>query len=772
MLDLPPRPSARRLLRRARVAAAAPLAAGAARMRRLSSDAQAESGFMLIEVIVSALLVALIVVATLNGFDGASKGAADERWQSEAELLAAQSQEQLRTDSADALDALESNPHVYTQEVNGTKFTITQEAKAVNAKSTGTGCSGSEASKENGANIEISSSVTWPVLAAAKRPAVKDVSIITPPTGSALEIDVTNGGLTPVSGVTAIATFLPSSGGGYQRAEGTTGAAGCIDLTGIDATSATVEIPEVPGYVTTAGKLKYPTQEVSIAPNITTPDHVTYAKGGRITAQFEWKGSTKPEWEGKTHTVKGDTFVVANNQIPSGETDWEVGSTSFEYESGGEEQYKALTGSYAETATTAAAAKYTYGNLFPFEQPWTVYAGDCPANKVGTEAEATGGATVKQGEATVIKVPMSRTELTIYTGSSSSSRGSTEGEHLGPVKITNTGCKNYETPLNATGLAWVHEQSQTSTEGHLENPFQPFGAYTLCMVDKGLKKTYTISGTNSTAEGTKPEIFLGQRTEAEWATLRSEEESKYKAAKTEYEDFEAKYKEYEAKYKEYEAKYKGYSTEYKEYEAKYKENETKYKEYEPKYKEYKTEYEKYKTEYEKDKTEYSTDKTDYEKYKTEYSTNKTEYEKYKTKYTETKKAEYKTKYEEYEKKYKEDETKYKEYETKYKEYETKYKTAETKYKEYEPKYKEYETKYKEAKTAYETDKADYETDKTDYEKDKTESEKDKTEYEKDKTEYGIAKTEYEKALAAKEKREKEESEAKATGVTVEAGESC
>src|SRR5579884_1963535 len=81
---------------------------------RLRGD---ESGFLLIEVMMSALLVALIVTATFNGFDVASRVTIDQRRHSEAELLASESQEQLRSDPATALDVLETSPHSYTREV-------------------------------------------------------------------------------------------------------------------------------------------------------------------------------------------------------------------------------------------------------------------------------------------------------------------------------------------------------------------------------------------------------------------------------------------------------------------------------------------------------------------------------------------------------------------------------------------------------------------------------------------------------------------------------
>jgi len=495
-------------------------------------DGRSEDGFLLIEVLISTLLVGMIVIATFNGFDAATRASGDQRRHNEAALLAAQSQEQLRSDPATALDALESTPRSYTKEVQGTVYTIIQEAKAVSASGNSTGCNASSKSNENGANIQISSSVTWPQLKLAgggERLAVKQASVITPPTGSALEVDVTNEAAPPEgqSGVTAVAKFLPSGSATYTTAEGTTGPAGCVVLTGLATTLATVEIAEKLYFVTTSGKLKYPNKEVTIAPNVTTQYPVAYATGGRITATFTYKG--EESWEGQK--VKGDTFVASNSHIPAGNVNYEVGSTVFGEYKGSEEQYKALTGTYSQKASTAAATKYLRGDLFPFAAPWTLYAGDCPANNVGKEAESSEEAVVEEGGTIVRKVPTSYTKLTAWAGPDNKSsviRGEAEKERLGPVKITNSECASSEMPDNSYEHLYTHEQTETLPEGRLENPFQPFGAFSLCLVDKKTEKTYTVKYTNSKVEGSTPQIYLGQKT----ATQQLEQRTAELAAKT------------------------------------------------------------------------------------------------------------------------------------------------------------------------------------------------------------------------------------------------
>ena len=117
-----------------------------------------------------------------------------------------------------------------------------------------------------------------------------------------------------------------------------------------------------------------------------------YAEAGRIAARYTYKGATT--FEGKE--VVGDTFVAQHIEEMETEPKYEVGSTFFEYEKVGEEKFTPILGTcntatacvprnkvvpaYEPTAYTAAGSKYPNGDLFPFKEPWRVWAGDCEAN--------------------------------------------------------------------------------------------------------------------------------------------------------------------------------------------------------------------------------------------------------------------------------------------------------------------------------------------------------------------------------------------------------
>jgi Tfp pilus assembly protein PilV len=473
--------------------------------RQLASEA----GDTLIEVMISALLVGLIVIATLNGFDVSNRVSQDERAHNQAVVLAAQSQEQLRSDPATTLDTLESAPHSYTQTVGGTKYTITQSAKFVNGKEETVGCT--ETKSEEGRYVAVTSSVTWAKLEAAKRPAVTQSSIITPPDGSGLEVDVNNGATPPV-GIPGVTVF---SGG----VETTTSEAGCVIYGGIPATTANIEAYKL-GYVTPSGERKVIVKEVSIAPNITTHKEIVLAAGGSITADFQYNKKATYTNGSVVETVKGDTFVAYNGEIPV-TPEYEMGSTKFAFNP--EEEYEALTGTttvttpkkaegYEATAKTVIKAPYySSGDLFPFTgEKWSVYAGDCTLNNPTKYSIKPGSTLVTAGGNVTVSVPMSYVRLNVYQGMTGSTKETTHQE----VKITNVSCTS-QTPqqvaVNASKANYEHRQN-TNSEGHLEVPFQPFGKFTLCLAyNSGTNhRTYTTSYENTTEKGSEPEsLYVG-----------------------------------------------------------------------------------------------------------------------------------------------------------------------------------------------------------------------------------------------------------------------
>jgi hypothetical protein len=474
---------------------------------------------------VSALLLGLVAIATFTGISAVNASNANQRFHTEAQLLAAQSQEHLRTDPVTALEALLAQPISYTSTVDGTRYTVTQSAKQLNGSGVSSSCTVTERVSHTAPNYEIISSVTWHGVEGGVP--VTESSVVTPATGSSLEVDIENAP-TPtagVSGVTVDVSYTSLESGSTVKLEGTTGAAGCVVFTGIRATSAMIEVQEQPNFVTTGDGLEVPPAEVSIAPNLTTPWAVAYDEGGAIRAHFTYKGETK--YNG--HEVTGDTFVVSNEENTAG-TKFEVGSTAFvePFESGGEERYAVKTSTYKTEALTAKGARYAKGDLFPFPTAWKAYAGDCEENEpllvTGTAKIAPGKGVVSPGGVREVEVPMSYVTLKMYEGTLKKHTLLTSAKAY-EVKITNTGCSAASpaepTPDQATGVAYAHIQ-KTTTSAVLEDPFQPFGAAELCLQNgtRADKASYS----NTTVAGSTINIYLGEETETEKTQARVKEE--------------------------------------------------------------------------------------------------------------------------------------------------------------------------------------------------------------------------------------------------------
>jgi prepilin-type N-terminal cleavage/methylation domain-containing protein len=462
-----------------------------------------EGGFTLIEVVIASLLVGIVTLATFTGFDVLGRYDASQRHHDEATVIAAQAEESLRSDPALALDELanaSAHSHVYTQTVQGTKYTVTQSAEFETGSNTTPVCGTSSGGSAEASNyVRTSAYVTWN--GAPKGRGVTETSIITPPVGSALEVDVTNGAKTeaPVPGVTVIADGI----------EATTNENGCVIYNGIPATTTELEVYRY-GYVTKGGAHDYVSKSISIAPNVITHVPVTLAPGGYITATFRYKGGTL--WTHKNNagsniseTVTGDTFVAQNNEL--GAPELIAGSTGFLFNAAS--NYTTVPGTYKATASTPIeSAHYPTGDLFPLQSAWTDYAGDCSLNNPTKYGEAVEpGATVIGGTGSSVYVPMSYVTLNVYKGVKTT-EGFTPTPEL-PVKITNLSCTVplAPTPNDAYQANYEHHNT-TNAEAHLTAPFQPFGKFKLCLWNKTLAKTYTSTYTNSTAKGSEVNIFL------------------------------------------------------------------------------------------------------------------------------------------------------------------------------------------------------------------------------------------------------------------------
>ncbi|MGH2865103.1 MAG: type IV pilus modification PilV family protein [Solirubrobacteraceae bacterium] len=468
---------------------------------------RSDEGFLLIEVVISALIVGLIVVGTLTGLDVAQGTSISERDHNEATVLATESQEALKSDPASTFDSANNNyEHIYKQSINGETYKVTQQASFPTSGGEATACSATNTTRQESNSVDLTSTVNWPQQETQENlhktdPPVKVSSVTTPPAASALEVDVGNYP-TPtagVSGMTAIVKYKTSEASPESSLQGTTEASGCVVFSSVPATSAIVEFQEKVGYVTPAGEWHRQPKEVTIAPNYTTHYPVTFNQGGAIKAEFSYGGSTSPyvhennkkEPNKVTEPVELDTFVAYNELIDS-TPNFVVGSAKYGNTSGtyANDLGTNEAATWAHTITTPVlAGKYPNGNLFPFPSPgaWKVYAGACTANdpKVLNSALADPSAEVQPASTTTVTVPTAYMQLNVYTGTLAS-KGSLVETTAYPVVITNPSCQDI-TPNEGTVFNAQEEENTTTTAGtanwggHLPHPFMPLGPGELCL---------------------------------------------------------------------------------------------------------------------------------------------------------------------------------------------------------------------------------------------------------------------------------------------------
>jgi hypothetical protein len=447
---------------------------------------------MLIEVVISALLVALIAIGTFAGFDGAQRAGADVRTHAQATTLARQDEERLRGLTSTQLAALikkgseQQTPVVLGgkivegKTVGGIAFTVTSSASFVSGAKNSLSC---ETNSGTANYIQTTSSVRWTGLKST-RPAVTQSSILsTLLTG--LLVRVKNQNEEPVEGATVTIT-------GADSGSQTTNAQGCALFVELSPGTVTVAVSKPP-WVEANGKSGGTSKSASVVSERTETSEAQIAEPGAITAEFESNG---------TAGVKGDSFVAYQAGI--GEPSFFVGGTAGKYES------------------SVTSAK----TLFPFAknkiaEPYTVYAGDCTANN--PETVTSGGEKIKPREAKVepnatatVSKPLELPEVKvqIYEGTSATKKSLvTSGE---PAEIINKECEKQKSQNYTTEVPYKHTVKVSAGVLTAETAHQPYAkTLELCVVAKVEKFDYLdqVALKNEAKTGvTVPTIYLKEHT--------------------------------------------------------------------------------------------------------------------------------------------------------------------------------------------------------------------------------------------------------------------
>jgi Tfp pilus assembly protein PilV len=403
-----------------------------------------ERGDTLIEVLISAVLIAGIVVATLTGLDSTNKATSLQRARSQADALAQQDEDRLRSIPITELKKLEETAFTQTIEEGGTKYKVTSSAKYIVDNAATTNCATTAPSAEY---IQTISSVTWNSIGTGKP--VVETGIVSPPPDTSLIVQVTGPSDVAEPGVEANIT-------GPSTASALTSTNGCAILA-VSPGEYEINVHQT-GYVdqnwiTESKNDSFYPSKVYLPAVTTTKEPYIFAKGARVNPlSFKYLNPTT----GKEEPTKALNARMENTEMTP--------------------TFRLLR---PESSTTPVETiTQSEKIVYPFTAPYTVYAGSCLANKP-PEKERVSITFAPGGEATP-KLLLPSLIVDVWQNSKKEWEKEAAPKKLITSKPeiflydTDEGCESKrQTPETI--------EKQTEKGGALKYPGQPWGTYTVCV---------------------------------------------------------------------------------------------------------------------------------------------------------------------------------------------------------------------------------------------------------------------------------------------------
>lgn len=413
---------------------------------RAQSPRPTEEGYVLIEILVSAIVITIVAGAIFTLLNSTARSAAEERHGSEAYALAQEDQARLRSMRISELNRLNQTQ---TVTLNGTNFTITSTGAFVNDTTISASCTSGASSADY---VKVATTVTWPSM--GDRPAAAIQSIISPANGS---LDPSHGTIT-ISTKNAAGVPIPGisvTGTGAGTFSGSTDASGCAMFPDQPSGNYTLSATGVAaGLVDKDGKTPAPFT-VGVSPGVTNPVSLFYDLPASLPeVAFETKNS-----QGEVKSSSADSMIVFNTGMTLAK----------------------VFGTPGGTRSTVLAAP----SLFPFTSPDTVYAGACGGNNPNPTGEtnppgAAAMASVQlspNGVAPKVTLRLPALYINVWTGkngSSSSNKGSEFNN--ADVWIKDKKCANGSVPIT--------RRYATNSAGTLSDPGLPWSTYDICVDSK------------------------------------------------------------------------------------------------------------------------------------------------------------------------------------------------------------------------------------------------------------------------------------------------
>src|SRR4051794_1573109 len=390
---------------------------------------RAQSGFALIEVVVSAALLLVVASGVLAGIEGPARTSAKDESRSQATDLAQQDQERLRSMTFSSLVG-------YTQTtpitVGGVTYSRYSSAVWIHDNGDPDSCN-TQSNANTGDYLKITSRVTPP---ATSGPAVQVDSLMAAPPGQysnkgTLAVLLTDEAAQPVVGQSVSIV-------GPVNMTVPTNSIGCAVFGAVDRGTYTVTFSRA-GWIDPAAvtAVSIPT---SVTANSTTIVPHQYAPSGRINVSVDTQvGGTAPV------ASPAKAVMVSNGGIPTG------------------------TLTFPAPATPTQGVSTFALDVFPFQSGYNVWAGACTANDPTKYAQAPVNGAPAPGGSVNVTVRQPALNLTLRRGAALYA-----SSHV-RITNTNTGCGGTVT-------------TTTTSAGKLagagfQGPGFPYGTYHVCADD-------------------------------------------------------------------------------------------------------------------------------------------------------------------------------------------------------------------------------------------------------------------------------------------------
>jgi Tfp pilus assembly protein PilV len=416
-------------------------------LQRIRIRARAEAGFGLIEVVVSAALLAVVILALLAGIDGPALISARNQQRTIASDLAQRDQDRMR--AMRAVDLSNYSPAPYTVNVANVNYTIASQGSWTTDSSGTTSCSNNSAVAQY---IDLKTTVTWPAM---HGPPVTVENLLTPPNGAYnLIAQIQDQAGQPVVGLPVSTINSPVN---LSRQ---TNALGCAYFGNVPTGNYTLNINQA-GSVDPAG-VQNVTMPATVATNSAASVTHQYAPAAAIPVNFD----TKPA--GTAQAATGLSITALNNSIP-------------------------LTPPVRTYRASPAQSTITAGSLFPFTDGYNVYAGTCTDSNPATYnanyfSTYPGHVAVLPG-ATASAVTIREPAINLKV---------TRNGAVWP----NAHVTIRPTPADGSTCADTYPAQTSNASGALPNPGFPFGKYSVCADDGAHKATISVLNTDPNGNGT------------------------------------------------------------------------------------------------------------------------------------------------------------------------------------------------------------------------------------------------------------------------------